>query len=386
MEICRDSNVCGGCVYQGIDYDKQLKNKVGEVKGFLDKKSIKYGQLFDIEPAPERYAYRNKMEYTFGDMEKDGPMTLGMHKKRHFMSIVTVDQCQLVHNDFNKILRTVLNFASEKGYSHYHKKSHKGLMRHLIVRRGIRTGEILVNVVTSSEKGFDEKEFTDMLLELSLENKIVGILRTVNDRLADAVYCDELRILYGREYYMEEILGLKFKVSAFSFFQTNVDAVEKLYSYALDLIDDFQDKTVFDLYCGTGTITQTLAKKAKKVIGIELVKEAVEAAKENAALNGLDNCRFISGDVCEMLKTVEEKPDVIVVDPPRMGISPDALDKIIRYGVDQIVYISCNPKTLAENLYYMQYYGYKVESVKPFDNFPCTKHIECACLLSKVGK
>lgn len=386
MEICRDSNVCGGCVYQGIDYDKQLKNKAGEVKGFLDKKSIKYGQLFDIEPAPERYAYRNKMEYTFGDMEKDGPMTLGMHKKRHFMSIVTVDQCQLVHNDFNKILRTVLNFASEKGYSHYHKKSHKGLMRHLIVRRGIRTGELLVNVVTSSEKGFDEKEFTDMLLELSLENKIVGILRTVNDRLADAVYCDELRILYGREYYMEEILGLKFKVSAFSFFQTNVDAVEKLYSYALDLIDDFQDKTVFDLYCGTGTITQTLAKKAKKVIGIELVKEAVEAAKENAALNGLDNCQFISGDVCEMLKTVEEKPDVIVVDPPRMGISPDALDKIIRYGVDQIVYISCNPKTLAENLYYMQYYGYKVESVKPFDNFPCTKHIECACLLSKVGK
>ena len=386
MEICRDSNVCGGCVYQGIDYDKQLKNKAGEVKGFLDKKSIKYGQLFDIEPAPERYAYRNKMEYTFGDMEKDGPMTLGMHKKRHFMSIVTVDQCQLVHNDFNKILRTVLNFASEKGYSHYHKKSHKGLMRHLIVRRGIRTGELLVNVVTSSEKGFDEKEFTDMLLELSLENKIVGILRTVNDRLADAVYCDELRILYGREYYMEEILGLKFKVSAFSFFQTNVDAVEKLYSYALDLIDDFQDKTVFDLYCGTGTITQTLAKKAKKVIGIELVKEAVEAAKENAALNGLDNCQFISGDVCEMLKSVEEKPDVIVVDPPRMGISPDALDKIIRYGVDQIVYISCNPKTLAENLYYMQYYGYKVESVKPFDNFPCTKHIECACLLSKVGK
>ena len=263
MEICRDSNVCGGCVYQGIDYDKQLKNKAGEVKGFLDKKSIKYGQLFDIEPAPERYAYRNKMEYTFGDMEKDGPMNLGMHKKRHFMSIVTVDQCQLVHNDFNKILRTVLNFASEKGYSHYHKKSHKGLMRHLIVRRGIRTGELLVNVVTSSEKGFDEKEFTDMLLELSLENKIVGILRTVNDRLADAVYCDELRILYGREYYMEEILGLKFKVSAFSFFQTNVDAVEKLYSYALDLIDDFQDKTVFDLYCGTGTITQTLAKKAK---------------------------------------------------------------------------------------------------------------------------
>lgn len=395
MEICRDSNVCGGCVYQGVDYEEQLKNKAGEVRGLLDKKSIKYGQLFDIEPAPERYGYRNKMEYTFGDMEKDGPMTLGMHKKRHFMSIVTVDQCQLVHDDFNKILRAVLRFASERGYTKYHKKSHKGLMRHLIVRRGVRTGELLVNVVTSSEgeadgvspgsTAFDEAAFADMILALPLENKVVGVLRTINDRLADAVYCDELRVLHGRDYYMEEILGLKFKVSAFSFFQTNVDAVEKLYSYGLDLIDDFQDKTVFDLYCGTGTITQTLAKKAKKVIGIELVEEAVEAAKKNAALNGLDNCEFIAGDVFEKLQTVEEKPDVIVVDPPRMGITPDALDKIISYGVDQIVYISCNPKTLVENLYYMQYYGYRVESVKPFDNFPGTKHTETVVKMTYCG-
>lgn len=386
MEICRDSNICGGCVYQGVPYDEQLKNKAGEVRAMLDKKDIDYGRLLDIEPAPDRYGYRNKMEYTFGDMEKNGPMTLGMHKKRHFMSIITVDQCQLVHDDFNRILKAVLDFASQRGYSHYHKKSHKGLMRHLIVRRGIRTGELLINVVTSSEEGFDEAAFTDMLLSLPLENKIAGILRTINDRLADAVYCDELRLLHGRDYYMEEILGLKFKVSAFSFFQTNVAAVEKLYSYALDLIDDFEDKTVFDLYCGTGTITQTLAKKAKKVIGIELVEEAVEAAKANAALNGLDNCEFIAGDVFEVLKRVEDKPDVIVVDPPRVGISPDALDKIIGYGVKQIVYISCNPKSLAENLYYMQYYGYKTESVKPFDNFPGTKHVETVCLLSRKDK
>ena len=183
---------------------------------------------------------------------------------------------------------------------------------------------------------------------------------------------------------MEEILGLKFKVSAFSFFQTNVEAVENLYSYALDLIDDFSDKTVFDLYCGTGTITQTLAKKAANAIGIELVEEAVEAARANAKLNGLDNCRFITGDVFEVLKTVEEKPDVIVVDPPRVGIKPEALDKIIGYGVDQIVYISCNPKSLVENLYYMQYYGYEVVSVKPFDNFPGTKHCEVIALLQRV--
>ncbi|MBR2620422.1 MAG: 23S rRNA (uracil(1939)-C(5))-methyltransferase RlmD [Firmicutes bacterium] len=383
MEICRDSNVCGGCVYQGVSYEEQLKNKAGEVRGLLDKKDIDYGQLLDIEPAPDRYHYRNKMEYTFGDMEKNGPTTLGMHKKKHFMSIITVDQCQLVHDDFNTVLRGVLDFVIEKGYSHYHKKNHRGLMRHLIVRRGVRTGELLVNVVTSSEEGFDEDAFVEMIKSLPLENNVVGVLRTINDRLADAVYCDELRILDGRDYYMEEIMGLKFKVSAFSFFQTNVVAVENLYSYAIDLIDDFSNKTAFDLYCGTGTITQTLAKKAGKVIGIELVEEAVEAAKANAALNGLDNCEFIAGDVFEVLKNVEEKPDVIVVDPPRVGIKPDALDKIIGYGVDQIVYISCNPKTLTENLYYMQYYGYDVVSVKPFDNFPGTKHTEAVALLQK---
>ena len=385
MEICRDSNVCGGCVYQGVPYEEQLANKAGEVRGLLEKKDIRYEELLPIEPAPDRYAYRNKMEYTFGDMVKDGPTTLGMHKKKHFMSIITVDECQLVHEDFNRVLRGVLDFVMEKGYSHYHKKTHKGLMRHLIVRRGVRTGELLVNVVTSSEEGFDEDAFTEMILALPLENTVVGVLRTINDRLADAVYCDELKVLYGRDYYMEEIMGLKFRVSAFSFFQTNVDAVENLYTYALSLIDDFENKTAFDLYCGTGTITQTLAKRAGKVIGIELVDEAVEAARANAALNGLENCEFIAGDVFKVLNTVADKPEVIVVDPPRVGISVDALDKIISYGVDQIVYISCNPKSLVENLYYLQYYGYRVKSVKPFDNFPGTKHVECVCLLTRKG-
>ena len=382
-EVCRDKDICGGCVYQGVPYEEQLSNKFGEVKGLLDKKDIRYGELLPIEGAPSRYGYRNKMEYTFGDMEKNGPMTLGMHKKKHFMSIVTVDQCQLVHEDFNVILRGVLEFASSRGYTHYHKKAHKGLMRHLIVRRGIRTGELLVNVVTSSEDGFDENAFVEMIRALPLENQVVGILRTINDRLADAVYCDELRVLWGRDYYNEEILGLKFKVSAFSFFQTNVDAVERLYSYAVSLIEDVENKEVFDLYCGTGTITQVLARKAKEVIGIELVEEAVEAAKANAALNGLDNCRFLAGDVFEVLDSLPDKPEVIVVDPPRVGISSNALEKIIGYGVKQIVYISCNPKSLADNLYYMQYYGYEIKSVKPFDNFPGTKHVETVCLLSK---
>lgn len=381
MEICKHDEFCGGCIYQGTPYEEQLSIKEGEVLRLLEKKEVNCGKILPIEPAPSQYRYRNKMEYTFGDMEKGGNMTLGMHRKKHFMSIVTVDECQLVHEDFNKVLRATLDYCQEKGYSFYHKKSHKGLLRHLIVRRGVHTGELLVNLVTSTEPGFDEEGYVHALQQLNLEHTLVGVLRTFNDRLADAVYCEELKILSGRDYYMERIMDLDFKVSAFSFFQTNVEAVEKLYSYAINLIDDFRGKVAFDLFCGTGTITQTLAKKAKKAVGVELVEEAVEAAKINAERNGLDNCEFIAGDVFEVLETVTDKPDVIVVDPPRVGISPKALDKIISYGVEQIVYVSCNPKTLVENLYYLQYYGYEVTSLKPFDNFAGTKHVECVVLL-----
>ncbi len=384
MDVCKHNEFCGGCIYQEEDYPKQLKIKETEVLSLLEKKGASAEFIDKIEGCPHQYRYRNKMEYTFGDLVKNGEMTLGMHKKGNFMSIITVDQCQLVDEDFNKILSFVLNFAVEREYKFYHKKSHEGLLRNLIVRKGHRTKELLVNIVTSSEDGFDEEGFKDGLLALELDNTIVGILRTFNDNLADAVVCQSLKTLWGRDYYMEELLGLKFKVSSFSFFQTNIAAVEKLYKEALSLVDDLEGKKVFDLYCGTGTISQIIALKAKEVLGIELVEEAVEAAKENAKLNNLDNCRFIAGDVFEVLKTVEEKPDVIVVDPPRVGIQPKALDKILEYGVKQIVYISCNPKTLADNIRYMEYSGYKCEYLKPFDNFPFTKHVECIALLTRT--
>lgn len=383
MDICKHDEFCGGCIHQGIPYEQQLKDKEQTILELIDAKKLKIDKLDGIEGSPTQYRYRNKMEYTFGDMVKDGPMTLGMHQKGRYMSIVTVDQCQLVHEDFNIILRETLKFAEEKGYTHYHKKTHQGLLRHLIVRLGVRTEELLINIVTSGEEGFDEAGYSDMIRSLPLKNKVVGVLRTVNDNIADAVKCEELRVLYGRDYYMEEIMGLKFKVSAFSFFQTNISAVERLYSEAIDLIDDFEGKMIFDLFCGTGTITQAVAQKAKKIVGVEIVEEAVEAAKNNAKLNNLENCNFIAGDVFKVLDEIEDKPDIIIVDPPRKGIEPGALDKIIKYGVDQIIYISCNPKTLVENLYYMQYNGYKVKYLKPFDNFPHTKHTECICLVEK---
>ncbi len=384
MDICKHRELCGGCIHQGKPYEQQLDEKGQEVSRLIAQKEINAGQYLGIQGSPSQYRYRNKMEYTFGDTVKDGPLCLGMHRKKHFMSIVTVDECQLVPEDFNRILSAVLEFCQKKGYRFYHKKSHEGLLRHLIIRYGLRTGELLVNIVTSSQGEFDDKGFADMITGLELDNRVAGVLRTVNDRLADAVYCDELKVLWGRDYYMEKIMGLDFKVSAFSFFQTNVEAAERLYTEAIDLIDNFEDKNVFDLYCGTGTITQALALKAKTVTGIELVPEAVEAAKENAELNGLHNCSFIAGDVFEVLEKLEQKPDVIVVDPPRVGIQPKALDKILSYGVKQIVYISCNPKSLTDNLRYIQGNGYEVKKIKAFDNFPMTKHTEVVTSLIKV--
>ena len=382
-ELCPHREFCGGCIHQGTAYSEQLKEKEKEVLRLLQDKGVTPEKIDPIEGCPSAFCYRNKMEYTFGDFVKDGEMTLGMHRKKNFMSIVTVDNCQLVDPDFNIILKAVLDFSVEKGYTFYHKRSHSGLLRNLIIRKGIRTGELLVNIVTTSEEGFDEDKFTKMLLSLTLDNEVVGVLRTYCDSLADAVVPDSLKTLYGRDYYMEKLLGLDFKVSAFSFFQTNVEAAERLYTEALALVDSFEGKKAFDLYCGTGTISQVLALKAREVLGIELVEEAVDAATENAALNGLDNCRFIAGDVFKVLNEVSDKPDVIVVDPPRVGIQPKALDKIISYGVKEIVYISCNPKTLAENLRYLNYYGYKCKYLKPFDNFPMTKHTECIALLEK---
>lgn len=381
MDICKHNADCGGCIYQETPYEDQMALKAKTVQRLVEEKGAFPRRFLGVEGSPQRYGYRNKMEYTFGDEVKDGEMTLGMHKKGRFMSIITVDECQLAPPDFNKILRATLDFCTDRGYNFYHKKAHKGLLRNLVLRCGVNTGELLVNIVTTSQGEFDGQAYVKCLEALDLDHELAGTLQTYNDGLSDAVNCDRLKILKGRDYYMEEIMGLKFKVSAFSFFQTNVAAVEKLYAEAISFIDDVEGKVVFDLYCGTGTIAQSLALRAKEAIGVEIVEEAVEAARENAARNGLKNCKFIAGDVLAVLDSLEERPDVIVVDPPRAGIHPKALQKILNYGVEQILYISCNPKSLAENLEMMKFAGYTVDTLKVFDNFPFTKHVETAVLL-----
>lgn len=382
--FCSHFGLCGGCARQTVDYDIQLQIKADLVKKLIDDAGIHDYEFLGIEKSPEVYGYRNKMEYSFGDEIKGGEMTLGMHKRGQFNSVVTVNQCKLVDEDFNDILKLNLQYFKEREIPHYVNKTHKGYLRHLIVRKGLNTGEMLVVLVTSTQLDIDLTDYVNSLLEVELQGEIKGVIHILNDNLADAVKCDKMEILYGQDYFYDELLGLRFKISPFSFFQTNTLGAEVLYKTALDFIEDKDNKTVFDLYCGTGTIGQIVAQKAKKVIGIEIVEEAVDAANHNASNNGLNNCHFIAGDVLKKIDELNEKPDIIILDPPRVGVNPKALSKILEFKAKEIIYISCNPKTLAENLKQInEESDYIVEKVKCVDMFPHTPHVECISLLTK---
>ncbi|MDD6615643.1 MAG: 23S rRNA (uracil(1939)-C(5))-methyltransferase RlmD [Lachnospiraceae bacterium] len=375
---------CGGCTYQNLPYEQQLQMKEEQIRRLLDSVCKEY-EFEGIKASPEQYGYRNKMEFSFGDEYKDGPLALGMHKRGSFYDIITASSCQIVDEDFRKILQETLAFAGESGLTFYHKLSHQGYFRHLLLRKGKKSGEILVDLITSSQSDgkIDLSRWAERLQALPLSGKLAGILHTVNDSVADVVKNDGTEILYGQDYFYEELLGLKFKISPFSFFQTNSLGAEVLYETARSYIGDTKDKVIFDLYSGTGTIAQVLAPVANHVTGVEIVEEAVEAARVNADLNGLSNCDFIAGDVLKVLDSLTERPDLIVLDPPRDGIHPKALEKIIRYGVDRMVYISCKPTSLVRDLEVLQANGYRVERVCAVDLFPGTVHVETVCLLSR---
>lgn len=383
-EVCPHFEGCGGCTMLSVDYAKQLEIKEEQVLELFEDAGIRGFEFLGVQGSPDNVGYRNKMEYTFGDEVKGGPLTLGLHKKGRHIDIQTVDGCMLVDSDFNTILKESLAFFQDAELPYYRVVNHEGYLRNLVVRKGIHTDEIMVNIVTSSQCEFDMSKFADMINGLELKGNVVSILHTINDGLADAVQCDEMRILYGLDYLREEILGLKFKISPFSFFQTNTKGAEQLYTIARDFIGDHSNKVVFDLYSGTGSIGQLMAEKAKKVYGIEIIEEAVVAANENAKLNGLDNCEFIAGDVKDTVKSLDVKPDLIIVDPPRPGIHKQAIKDICDFGAKEIVYISCNPKTLVDDLKDFIGYGYMPEKVKCMDMFPNTPHCESVVKLYKI--
>lgn len=385
--VCPHFGQCGGCTYQNLPYEEQLAMKESQIKKMMDE-AVNGKYVWEgVKPSPVKQAYRNKMEFSFGDEYKDGPIALGMHKRGSFHDIVNVTDCQIVDEDYRKILDCTLEAARESGLLYYHRMRHTGYFRHLLVRKAVKTEEILVDLVTTTET--DAQAFLDTwvkkLLELELDGKMAGILHTKNDSVADVVKDEGTEVLYGQDYFYEELLGLKFKITPFSFFQTNSLGAEVLYETAREYIGDINEKVIFDLYSGTGTIAQILAPVAKKVVGVEIVEEAVEAAKENAALNGLDNCTFWAGDVLKVIDELGEVPDLIMLDPPRDGVNPKALMKILNFGVDRLVYIACKPTSLARDLEMIQGRGYKVEKISCVDLFPNTYHVETVVLMSKVN-
>ncbi|CDD63498.1 putative uncharacterized protein [Firmicutes bacterium CAG:882] len=388
---CRHFGRCGGCVYQPVRYEEQLNIKREQIEKLLAPVGGDY-TFEGIKGSPAVEEYRNKMEFSFGDEVKDGPLSLGMHKRGSFHDIVTVDGCRIMDADFRKILSVVLDYFTICKTPFYKKLQHEGYLRHLLVRKAVKTQEIIVDLVTTSQMdaelehgvlaGF-ETLITGLGATGQLKGKIAGVLHTVNDSLADAVCNDRTDILYGQDFFYEELLGLKFKITPFSFFQTNSLGAEVLYDTVRSYIGDTKDKIVFDLYSGTGTIAQLAAAVAKHVVGVEIVREAVEAAGENAELNGLTNCDFLAGDVLKVIDEIEEKPDLLILDPPRDGIHPKALPKLIAYGVERIVYVSCKPTSLVRDMEVFNENGYYMEKAVAVDMFPGTANTEVVALIVK---
>ncbi len=395
---CIHFGKCGGCSYLTMPYVKELGLKEQQVKTLIAPAIARQKGKFTwegIKTSPVKFAYRNKMEFTFGDEVMGGPLCLGMHKRGSFYDIVTVSGCRIVDDDYRMILSSTVDFFApmyaREEISFYHRMKQTGYLRHLLVRKAVKTGDILIDIVTTTQEEHDLTAYKDMLLSLNLSGRISGILHTKNDALADAVIDEGTEILYGQDYFYEYLLGLKFRITPFSFFQTNSLSAEVLYQtvrgYITSLFDQHkikEDEIIYDLYSGTGTIAQLLAPVANKVIGVEIVEEAVEAARENARLNHLENCEFIAGDVLKVLDEIEEKPDIIILDPPRDGINPKALQKIIGYGVKYMIYVSCKPTSLARDLEILQENGYEMQRAVAVDQFPWTNHVETVALLTKI--
>ncbi|MDR1495374.1 MAG: 23S rRNA (uracil(1939)-C(5))-methyltransferase RlmD [Clostridiales Family XIII bacterium] len=401
---CPHADVCGGCAYRGVPYSEQLSIKKTETLAFLSEAGVSVNVVDDgrespkgdsvergggagyfsgVTPAPRTSAYRNRMDYSFGDEVKDGSMTLGLHRRGSYMSVIDTEGCLIVPPDFNVLRAAVLAWALASGHTFWHKRSRSGFLRNLVLRRGEATGELIVNLVTTSAEKLEENAFSEMIANLPLESGLAGVMHTIYDGRADTVACDSMKILRGRDHYFDEMLGLRFRVNALSFFQTNTSAVEAMFAETFSLLPELGDKQVFDIYCGTGAISLALARRALSVTGVEIIPESVAAAKENAALNDIANCRFILGDALEALESLNERPNMLVADPPRMGMHPKVLKKVMSYGLPELLYISCNPKTFARDMAAMQTAGYRLDALRAYDNFPFTRHTELVAHIAR---
>ncbi|MCL2854098.1 MAG: 23S rRNA (uracil(1939)-C(5))-methyltransferase RlmD [Defluviitaleaceae bacterium] len=384
VPACPVFGLCGGCAFQHIPYDYEVELKTQMVKEIFADFSMD-DKFLSTLPAITAYGYRNKMEYSFGDDGEGGNLTLGMRKKGSYYEAVDASGCLLCHGDFGKIQSATLAYFKGVGAHFFHRRKGVGSLRHLVIRHGVNTGELLVNLVTAGDG--DYSDYTRLLLDLPLDGAIVGILNTINNSLADAVRPEEVKILHGRDYFNESFVNsdMRYKIPAFSFFQTNTGMTEALYAAIANCTGDLADKTVFDLYCGAGTIGLYLAKTAGagRVVGVEIVEDAIISARENARLSGVD-CDFIVGDVRKIVKELDGAPDVIILDPPREGVAPKAIPDILAFGAKKIVYVSCKPTSLAANLPAFLEGGYTVGKVQCVDMFPRTANVEVVMELCRT--
>ncbi len=380
---CAHFEYCGGCTWQDLAYDQQLIFKRKQVVDCLER----LGALTGVEVLPtvgcdDRFWYRNKMEFSF-HVDPAGDFTLGLHERGRFDRIFDLEKCYLESDASNRIVNWLREYVRREQIPVYDVKFHRGFMRFVVIRQTKRTEQLMVNVVTNYGEFPDVERFVAELT--GAEPEITTIIHNQNGQKSNIATGERETTLLGPGYIEESVLGRRFRIGANTFFQTNSIQVERLYQTAFDELQLAGDEDVLDLYCGTGAISILMAGMARSVTGVELVAASVAAAKENASLNNLVNCRFVEGDVTLFMKGLDGGGQfpVIVIDPPRAGLHPKALKKIIEYGPQKLLYISCNPATFARDAREAVAAGYSLTRVIPVDMFPHTMHIELVGLLQR---
>ena len=367
-----------GVPWQVLPYERQLEIKQAQVEEALRRIGKLDGFVMEeIVAAEQRWRYRNKLEYSFGNAD-DGSLVFGFHAPGHWERIVPIDDCLIASERSNVASRQVLDWCRARGLTAYDRRTHEGFLRNLVVREGRRTGQIQVRLVTMPGR-LDTEGLADAV-------DCDGLLWTQFDGVGETTALGETELLAGSDYLDEELSGLRFRISPHAFFQTNTEMAEKLYALAGEYADLGGFERVYDLYCGIGTIGLTLAPRAAELWGLELIEPAIADAISNARINEIDNARFFVGDVRVALRELVAEagsPDVVVVDPPRAGLSTKVVRRVIDAAPKRIVYVSCNPTTLAPNAAQLVEAGYVLRRVTPVDMFPQTPHIECVALLER---
>ncbi|MGB2988768.1 MAG: 23S rRNA (uracil(1939)-C(5))-methyltransferase RlmD [Candidatus Zixiibacteriota bacterium] len=382
---CSHFGFCGGCTWQNLKYEEQVRFKAKFVKDSLERiGGFTDPPVEDALGSDDVFYYRNKMEYAFSP-HSGKKLVLGLHPRKRFDLVFDLKECFLQSKTANGILDFVRTFAREKNLSAYDHRTKSGLLRYLVVKEGKNTDSTMVNLVTYKGDFPPAREFSDALL--SSFPFVKSVVRNINSKLAQIAVGEEEELLGGERTITEKLGEFTFEISSNSFFQTNPRQAEKLYEVVLDASGLQGDEEVLDLYCGNGTISMFLSRAAKKVIGVESLEEAVQNARRNAELNGVSNCEFIQGEAKAVLRDFEQNkaiPDLVVIDPPRAGLHPRVIKSLQNLKPQRIVYVSCNPTTLARDLTVFCRQDYKLENVKPVDMFPHTYHIESVAKLSRI--